>query len=91
VDKVFLGTTGVSLDRGYSTPNPLEAQTKRAMILAAKERFVLADASKLGHATLSSFAKLEEVNVLITSGNVPEEFKHGLEVLDQRFRIANLE
>jgi DeoR/GlpR family transcriptional regulator of sugar metabolism len=91
VDKVFLGTTGVSLEGGYSTPNPLEAQTKRAMIKTAKERFVLADASKLGHATLSSFAKLEEVNLLITAGHVPEEFKRGLEVLDQRFRIANLE
>jgi DeoR/GlpR family transcriptional regulator of sugar metabolism len=88
VDKVFLGTKGVSLDRGYSTPNPLEAQTKRAMILAAKERFVLADASKLGHATLSSFAKLEEVNLLITAGNVPENLMCSFEEQKHNFRIA---
>ncbi len=88
VDKVFLGTTGVSLDRGYSTPNPLEAQTKRAMMLAAKERFMLADASKLGHATLSSFAKLEDVNLLITAGNVPEEFLAGLNDQARVFKIA---
>ena len=59
------------------------------LILASKERFVLADASKLGHATLSSFAKLSEVNLLITAGNVPEDFKGGLEELGQRFRIAD--
>ncbi|HWG85727.1 MAG TPA: DeoR/GlpR family DNA-binding transcription regulator, partial [Deinococcales bacterium] len=65
-DKVFLGATGVSLEAGYTTPNPLEAQTKRAMLLAASERYVLADASKIGHAALSRFARLDEVSALIT-------------------------
>ena len=88
VDKVFLGTTGASLERGYSTPNPLEAQTKRAMILAAKERFVLADASKLGHATLSSFAKLDEIDLLITAGTIPEDFMAGLNAQARAFKIA---
>ena len=88
VDKAFLGTTGASLERGYSTPNPLEAQTKRAMLRAARESFVLADASKLGHATLSSFATLEEISVLISAGNIPEVFLAGLTLQARAYKIA---
>ncbi len=70
-DKVFLGATGVHLERGFTTPNPIEAETKSAMLKAASERYVLADASKLGKATLARFAKLEEVTELITDAEAP--------------------
>lgn len=65
-DKAFLGATGVD-ERGYSTPNPLEAETKRAMLEAAGSAYVLADSSKLGRPTLARFADLQEA-VLITDG-----------------------
>lgn len=65
-DKAFMGATGVD-ERGYSTPNPLEAETKRAMLEAAGRAYVLADSSKLGRPTLARFAALEEA-VLITDG-----------------------
>jgi DeoR/GlpR family transcriptional regulator of sugar metabolism len=90
VDKVFLGATGASLDRGYTTPNPLEAQTKRAMVAAARERYALVDASKLGHATLSSFARIDEVDTLITSQLAPTEFLTGLEARGRKFHLAPL-
>jgi repressor LexA len=63
-DKAFLGATGVDA-RGYSTPNPLEAETKRAMLEAAGKAYVLADSGKLGQPTLARFAALQEA-VLIT-------------------------
>jgi len=74
VDKAFLGATGVCLTKGYTTPNPIEAQTKRAMVLSARRKFVLADSSKLGHATLARFAKLEEIDELITDAGAPAGF-----------------
>jgi len=74
VDKAFLGATGVSLEKGYTTPNPIEAQTKREMVRAARTRIALVDSSKLGRATLARFAKLEEVNELITDADAPPEF-----------------
>ena len=77
VDKAFLGATGVSLEKGYTTPNPIEAQTKRAMVLSARARIVLADSTKLGHATLARFAKLEEVDELITDAGAPAGFVEG--------------
>lgn len=88
VDKVFLGTTGVSVEHGYTTPNPLERQTKRAMLQAAKQRFVLCDASKLGVATLSSFARLEEITELITAGVVDDIFRQQLEGRGVKWSLA---
>ena len=88
VDKAFLGATGVSVDAGYTTPNPLEAQTKRAMLKAARERYVLADASKLGHATLSSFARLHEVNALVTNAGAPVDVLRALEARGVKYKLA---
>ncbi|MEZ0320976.1 MAG: DeoR/GlpR family DNA-binding transcription regulator [Thermus sp.] len=62
-DKAFLGATGVDL-KGYSTPNPLEAETKRAMLEAAGKAYVLADASKLDRPTLARFATLKEATLI---------------------------
>ncbi|GLV48868.1 DeoR family transcriptional regulator [Thermus sp. LT1-2-5] len=74
VDKAFLGATGVDL-RGYSTPNPLEAETKRAMLEAAGKAFVLADASKLNRPTLARFASLSEAVLITDSAADPEVLK----------------
>lgn len=89
VDKAFLGSTGVSLERGYSTPNPVEAQAKRAMLLAAREGYVLADASKIGHVSLARFARLDEVTALITSSDAPAAFLEELEKRDRPYRLAS--
>src|ERR1700710_2676045 len=48
VDVAFLGTNGVSAERGLTTPDPTEAAVKRAMIAASRRSVVLADRSKIG-------------------------------------------
>lgn len=69
-DKAFLGATGVDR-KGYSTPNPLEAETKRAMLEAAGKAYILADASKLDRPTLARFAGLEEAVLVTDAGADP--------------------
>lgn len=66
VDVAFIGTYGVSVDRGFSTPDPNEAVMKSAMIRCAKKVVVLADRTKLGQNHLSVFASLSDVDVLVT-------------------------
>ncbi|ALE04320.1 D-beta-D-heptose 1-phosphate adenosyltransferase (plasmid) [Arthrobacter sp. ERGS1:01] len=66
-DIAFLGTNGIHADFGLSTPDPVEAATKTAMVRAARQVVILADASKLGAETLVRFATLEEIDTLITS------------------------
>jgi DeoR/GlpR family transcriptional regulator of sugar metabolism len=65
-DRAFIGTSGISLTHGYSTPNALDAQVKEAMIASAEEAYIVADSSKFGHDCLVSFADLGSMCFLIT-------------------------
>ena len=77
-DRAFLGATGATLERGLSTPNLVEAETKRAMLEAAPSRYALLDGSKLGRGSLAAFARWEELSGVITDRDAPEAFLDGL-------------
>ncbi|MGW5556523.1 DeoR/GlpR family DNA-binding transcription regulator [Micromonospora sp. NPDC003944] len=66
VDVAFLGTNGISVERGLTTPDPAEAAVKRAMVRAARRTVVVADHTKLGNDYLARFAELADVDLLIT-------------------------
>jgi DeoR/GlpR family transcriptional regulator of sugar metabolism len=87
-DKAFLGATGVTLSDGYSTPNPLDAQLKQAMMRAANERYVLTDSSKLGHGVLANYARLEDITLLITDANAPADFIAALQQRGIAYKLA---
>jgi DeoR family fructose operon transcriptional repressor len=70
----FLGTNGVTVAHGLSTPDPVEAATKAAIVASARRVVVLADSSKLGEERTVRFACLADVDVLVTdSGADPSE------------------
>lgn len=71
VDVCFLGTNGVSASHGLSTPDVEEAALKRAMAASARRTVVLADHTKLGAESTSSFAGLDDVDVLVTDAISP--------------------
>lgn len=87
-DKAFMCATGVG-QAGYSTPNPYEAQTKAAMIRAVDSVYALVDSSKLGRATLASFAALSDVHLLITDKGAPKAFLKQMERQGLAFRLAD--
>jgi DeoR family fructose operon transcriptional repressor len=66
VDVAFLGTNGVSVERGLTTPDQSEAAVKRAMIAASRRRVLLADHTKVGSDTFYRFGDLGDLDVLIT-------------------------
>ncbi|HEY5743196.1 MAG TPA: DeoR/GlpR family DNA-binding transcription regulator [Terrimicrobiaceae bacterium] len=85
VDRAFMGTSGISLSHGYSTPDALDAQMKQAMIRIADKTYVLTDSSKFGHNCIVSFAKCSDVHLTLTdsrlSQKIFQEFKqHGTEL-----------
>jgi DeoR/GlpR family transcriptional regulator of sugar metabolism len=80
-DRAFLGSSGTTIAHGHSTPNPLDAEVKRAMIRSADEAYVLTDASKFGHACLANYARLDEIAMIITDPGIPTHF---LEALAER-------
>ncbi|MBL0387841.1 DeoR/GlpR transcriptional regulator [Tumebacillus sp. ITR2] len=72
VDKAFIGTNGLDLVHGLTTPNLTEASTKRKMIEVAQEVILLTDSSKIGHVTFAKFADLAHIDKLITDAGVSE-------------------
>jgi DeoR family fructose operon transcriptional repressor len=80
VDVAFLGTNGIAVDHGFTTPDEAEASVKRAMVRAGQRVIVLADSTKLNRETLVRFAATEDVDVLITDDGADQDT---LEALDQ--------
>jgi DeoR/GlpR family transcriptional regulator of sugar metabolism len=72
-DLLFLGCYGFDTDAGLTTPNLAEAETNRTFIRVARRVVVLADHTKWGLVGLSSFARLNEVDVLITDDMLPDD------------------
>jgi DeoR family fructose operon transcriptional repressor len=70
VDVAFIGTNGVTAERGLTTPDTTESAVKRAMIRAARRTVVLADHTKFGQDHLSRFAALDEIDTLITDSSL---------------------
>jgi DeoR family fructose operon transcriptional repressor len=71
-DLAFVGTNGISVRHGLSTPDPEEAATKRAVIESAQRVIVLSDATKVGQERTVRFADLEDVDVLVTDEAIAE-------------------
>jgi DeoR family transcriptional regulator, fructose operon transcriptional repressor len=72
VDVGFIGTNGLTVGRGLSTPDPAEAAVKRAMCLAARQVIVLADHTKVGEEDAVRFAPIDEVDVLVTDAGLQQ-------------------
>jgi DeoR/GlpR family transcriptional regulator of sugar metabolism len=70
-DTLFLGCHGIDTDAGLTTPNLAESETNRTFIKLARRVVVVADHTKWGLVSLSSFASLDEVDVLVTDDELP--------------------
>jgi DeoR/GlpR family transcriptional regulator of sugar metabolism len=73
VDLLFLGCHGIDVEAGLTTPNLAEAETNRAFVHAARRVTVVADHTKWAIVGLSSFADLEDVDMLITDSELHPE------------------
>jgi len=70
-DTVFMGVHGMAERTGFTTPNLTESEVNRALVKAARRLIVLADHTKWGEIGLSTFASLEEADVLVTDDGLP--------------------
>lgn len=88
VDKAFLGTNGLDLQEGITTPNMLEAATKRKMIAVAKQTILLTDHSKIGQISFCKVADLQEIDHYILDADTPESFIQELRRMDIDHTLA---
>ena len=66
VDKAFMGANGFSLSAGATTPDQDQAETKRAMISAARQVILVCDSSKIGRISFARFASSAELDAVAT-------------------------
>ncbi|WP_314063907.1 DeoR/GlpR family DNA-binding transcription regulator [uncultured Vagococcus sp.] len=74
INKAFMATTGLTLQNGLTNSDMLETQIKKAICEKAAHIYVMADTSKFGHSTLLTYAKLDEVDGIISGGTLGKEY-----------------
>lgn len=87
-DQVFLGTTGITLEHGFSNSNSFEAELKRHALKRAGRINVVADASKFGETYLHSFAALSEVDCVVTDRDPPPMIAEAADAAQLQFVVA---
>lgn len=70
VDVAVLGTNGISVERGLTTPDLAEAGVKAAMAAAGRRVVVLADSSKVGNDQFARFAELSDIDQVVTDAGI---------------------
>lgn len=78
-DVAFMGTNGLSVERGLTTPDLAEASVKRALIEASRRTVVLADHTKFGREDFARVAPLSLVDTIITDSGIDSEFAEDVE------------
>lgn len=80
--KGFWGTNGISVQRGFSTPEVKEAMVKKKSMEGCRECYILADESKFNQISSVTFAAFETATVLTTGLEQPafKKYKNVVEI-----------
>jgi DeoR/GlpR family transcriptional regulator of sugar metabolism len=73
VDLVFMGVHGIDPHSGFTTPNVLEADTDRALVESGRRLVVMADHTKWGVVGISSIARLNEADTMVTDAGLSDD------------------
>ena len=90
VDKLFLAANGVDLTKGVTTPNVLEAQTKRRMVDSARSVILVADHSKFGRATFAHVCGLDRLDAIVTDEGLAERFTAAIAERGLKLHLARV-
>jgi DeoR family fructose operon transcriptional repressor len=83
-DVAFLGTNGITVERGLTTPDLAEAGVKRALIAAARRTVVLADHTKFGRTDFAQVAPLSAIDTVITDSELAPDLADEVEAAGPR-------
>ncbi len=83
-DVAFLGTNGLTIEQGLTTPDLVEAGVKRALVAAARRVVVLADHTKMGRTDFAHVAPLSAIDTLISDTDLEPELAEEIEAAGPR-------
>ena len=75
INLVFLGATGVTLERGLTNTTYFEVEIKQSVARRNKNLVLMADHSKFGHNALLTFCNFEDLTAVVTDQPLPEEYE----------------
>ena len=87
-DKVFIGTHGCSLEQGASVPEIYDAEMKRALLAAGKEKVLMVDHTKFGVKCLAKHADLSDFDCIITDDGIDPETQEVIRANCQKLIVA---
>jgi DeoR family transcriptional regulator, fructose operon transcriptional repressor len=88
VNVAFIGANGISVERGWTTLDPAEAEVERMMISRARRAIVLADHSKFERDQLVRFGELDDVELVISDTGLNRSFADRIHESGGRLMLA---
>lgn len=79
-NKVFMGSTSISLSHGFTHQIMEEASNLKALIQISQERYLIADSRKFGKVSLAQIADLTDFNAFIVDDEFPDIYKQYAEL-----------
>lgn len=86
--RIFLASTGISLENGATNASQLECEIKRTLMQKKAEKYLLVDTSKIGHSSLMTYAPLKAFDHIIMEQEPPKEYR---KFLGEKLLIAKTE
>ena len=74
VDKVIVGTRGLSLEHGLTNDYLQETLTDRAILKIGREVIIVADYSKVNRVATALLAPLDAMDILVTDSSADKKF-----------------
>ena len=86
--KIFLASTGISLEHGATNASPLECEVKQELVKKSCEKYLLVDNSKFDVASLMTYSDLKDIDCVITDKQPPNKYLDYLKANGVRLMIA---
>ena len=75
ISKIFLASTGISIEHGATNASPLECEIKRYLADLPSKKYLLVDHSTIDVASLLSYASLASMHCLVLDKLPPERYQ----------------
>lgn len=66
IDKAFMATTGLSIEKGVTNTSYLEAEIKKSIVKISNKIIVMADHTKIDQAAFMRYCNLDEIDYYVT-------------------------
>ena len=70
IDVAYLGTNGISLEHGLTTPDPAVAAVKHTAVRVARRPILVAAHSKFGESSFCRFAEVADFEAIVTGSEL---------------------